>query len=71
MKAKILNFIDYDFGNIMDTFVFKDDANIEEIKETVEKVFEDEGGQRPYCNIINEWYGDLMLQVIETHNVQW
>lgn len=71
MKVKILNFVDYDYGNIMDTFVFTEDADIEEIKRTVEKVFQEEEGQRPYCDIINELYGNLMLDVIEEDKVIW
>ena len=71
MKVKILNFVDYDYGNIMDTFVFTEDADIEEIKRTVEKVFQEEEGQRPYCDIINELYENLMFDVIEEDKVIW
>ena len=71
MKVKILNFVDYDYGNIMDTFVFTEDADIEEIKRTVEKVFQEEEGQRPYCDIINELYKNLMFDVIEEDKVIW
>ena len=71
MKVKILNFVDYDYGNIMDTFVFTEDADIEEIKQTVEKVFQEEEGQRPYCDIINELYENLMFDVIEEDKVIW
>ena len=71
MKVKVLNFIDYDYGNVMDTFVFTEEADIEEIKRTVEKVFHKEEGQRPYCDIVNELYGNLMLDVIEEDKVNW
>ena len=71
MKVKVLNFIDYDYGNVMDTFIFTEEADIEEIKRTVEKVFQEEEGQRPYCDIVNELYGNLMLEVIEEDKVNW
>ena len=71
MKVKVLNFVDYDYGNIMDTFVFTEDADIELIKQTVERVFHNEEGQRPYCNIIDELYGDLMFDVTERQEVDW
>ena len=71
MKVKVLNFLDYDYGNIMDTFVFTEDADIEEIRKTVEKVFQEEEGDRPYCDIVNELYGHLMLNVIEREEVDW
>lgn len=71
MKVKVLNFIDYDYGNIMDTFVFVEDADIEEIKQTVERVFQEEEGQRPYCDIISELYENLLFDVIEREEVNW
>lgn len=71
MKVKVLNFIDYDYGNIIDTFVFTEDADIEEIKETVERVFQEEEGIRPYYDIISELYGNLMFDVIEEDKVIW
>lgn len=71
MKVRVLNFIDYDYGNLMDTFVFTEDADIEEIKKTVENVFYEEGGTRPYYDIINELYKNVMFDVIETEEVKW
>lgn len=71
MKVKVLNFLDYDYGNIMDTFVFTEEADIEEIKKTVNNVFQEEEGDRPYCDIVNELYGHLMLNVIEREEYDW
>lgn len=71
MKVKILNFVDYDYGNIMDTFVFAEEADIEEIKQTVERVFQEEDGIRPYCDIVNELYENLMFDVIEEDKILW
>ena len=71
MKVKVLNFIDYDYGNIMDTFVFTEDADIEEIKRTVERVFQEEDGMRPYCDIIGELYANLMFDVIKREDIKW
>ena len=71
MKVKVLNFIDCDYGNIMDTFVFTEDADIEEIKQTVERVFEEECGERPYCDIISERYENVLFDVIEREEVNW
>lgn len=71
MKVRVLNFIDYDYGNLMDTFVFTEDADIEEIKKTVENVFYEEGGTRSYYDIINELYKNVMFDVIETEEVKW
>jgi len=71
MKVKVLNFLDYDNGNIMDTYVFTEDADIEEIKQTVEKVFQEEDGQRPYCDIINELYRNVMFDIIERQEFNW
>ena len=71
MKVKVLNFLDYDNGTIMDTFVFKEEADIKEIKDAVLEVFEEEDGIRPYCDIITELYGDLMFNVIERVEYDW
>jgi hypothetical protein len=71
MKVKVLIFLDYDYGNVMDTFVFTEEADIEEIKKTVTKTFEEEEGDRPYCDIVNELYGHLMLNVIEREEFDW
>ena len=71
MKVKVLNYIDYDSGEIMDTFVFKEEADIEEIKKTVQYVFEEEEGIRPYIDIMNELYGHLVLEVIEESQYKW
>ena len=71
MKVKVLNFLDYDYGNVMDTFVFTENADIEEIKKTVADIFEKEEGSRPYCDIVNELYGHLMLNVIEREEYDW
>lgn len=71
MKVKVLNFLDYDYGNIMDTFVFAEDADLEEIKQTVNKVFQEEEGDRPYCDIVCELYGHLMFNVVEREEIDW
>lgn len=71
MKVKVLNFLDYDYGTLMDTFVFTEDADIEEIIKTVEDVFHKECGDRPYCEIVNELYGHLMLNVVERQEFDW
>ena len=71
MKVKVLNYLDADYGNIMDTFVFKEEADIEEIKNTVQDIFEKECGERPYCDIMTELFGHLMLNVIENEDVDW
>lgn len=72
MKVKVLVFKDYDYGNIMDTYVFKEEADLEEIKHTVEYTYDVvEEGQRPYCDIIRELYGHLMLNVIEEKEIDW
>lgn len=71
MKVKVLNFLDYDCGNIMDTFVFTEDADIEEIKQTANKVFEEEEGSRPYYDIVNELYKNLLFDVIEREEILW
>ena len=71
MKVKVLNFLDYDYGNIMDTFVFTEEADIEEIKKTVNNVFQEEEGDRPSCDLVNELYGHLMLNVIEREEYDW
>lgn len=71
MKVKVLNFLDYDYGNVMDTFVFTEEADIKEIEETVSNVFREEEGQRPYCDIVNELYGHFMLNIIERKEINW
>ena len=71
MKVKVLNYLDYDYGNIMDTFVFVEEADIDEIKRTVADIFDKEEGDRPYCDIICELYGHLMLNVVEREEVDW
>jgi predicted transcriptional regulator YdeE len=71
MRVKVLNFLDYDNGNLMDTFVFTEDADIEEIRETVERIFQEEEGQRPYCDIINERYKNVMFDVFSREEIYW
>lgn len=71
MKVKVLNFLDSDYGIILDTFVFTEEVDIEEVKEKVEEVFQEEQGQRPYCDIIIELYGHLMLEIVENEKVDW
>ena len=71
MKVKVLNFLDYDYGNVMDTFVFTEDADVEEIKQTINKVFEEEEGARPYCDIVSELYKNVMFDVTEREEILW
>lgn len=71
MKVKILNFLDYDYGTVMDTFVFTEEADIKEIAKTVNNVFQEEEGERPYCDIVTELYGHLMFNVIEREEINW
>lgn len=71
MKVKVLNYVDCDNGEIMDTFVFKEEANIEEIKKNVQDVFEEKAGVYPYIDIIYKLYGHLMLDVVEESQCEW
>ena len=71
MKVKVMIFKDYDFGNIMDTIVFKEEADLVEIKEKVNEVFQSEEGERPYIDIIDELYGHLRVNVVENIDIYW
>ena len=71
VKVKVLNYIDCDNKNIMDSFVFTEEANLDEITKKVNDVFEAENGERPYCDIIEELYSHLMLNVIENKKYDW
>lgn len=71
MKVKVLNYLNEDNGEVMDTFVFKSEADLSEIKSTVANVFEEECGERPYCAIITDLFGHLLLEEEEREDVYW
>lgn len=76
MKVKVLHYLNgsdepSEYGKIMDTFVFKENANIERIAAYVQKVWEENEGQRSYYDIITENFGDKLLDVIESKEVVW
>ena len=67
--VKVLNFVDADNGSIMDTFVFDKSADLNEIESRVKEVFEEEGN--PYCDIVRELYGHLLINTVERTEVDW
>ena len=67
--VKVLNFIDADNGSIMDTFVFDKSADLTEIENKVKEVFEEEGN--PYCDIVRDLYGHLLVNTEERAEVDW
>lgn len=60
-----------EYKNIMDTYVFKAQANLEEIQLKVCEIWEAEEGERSYSDIITEFFGDLLIEVIETDEIIW
>ena len=76
MKVKVLHYLNgsdepSEYGKIMDAFVFKENANIERIADYVQKVWEENEGQKSYYDIIIENFGDKLLEVIESKEVVW
>lgn len=71
MTVKVLNYIDSDTNRVLDTFVFKAEANITAIAETVDIVFRNEDGNRPYCDIIEDLYGHLLISVEDEQHHYW
>ena len=76
MKVKILHYLNgsdepSEYGKIMNTFVFPEDADIEQIANDVQAVWEENEGQLSYYDIITKKYGDKMLDVIESKEVVW
>lgn len=71
MKVKVLNYFNYDTGELMNTFVFKAEADIKKIAKEVEEIFRDEEGTRPYITIIHDLYGHLLVKVLDTENIDW
>ena len=71
MKVKVLQYFDYDNGSLMDTFVFKEEANIYEIQENVNKIFWESDGGGSYYDIIMEHYKHLLIEVVDNEKVDW
>ena len=76
MRVKLLHYLNgsdepSEYGKIMNTFVFPEDTDIEQISNDVQAVWEENEGQLSYYDIITEKYGDKMLDVIESKEVVW
>ena len=76
MRVKLLHYLNgsdepSEYGKIMNTFVFPEDTDIEQIANDVQAVWEENEGQLSYYDIITEKYGDKMLDVIESKEVVW
>lgn len=76
MRVKLLHYLNgsdepSEYGKIMNTFVFPEDADIEQIASEVQAVWEENEGQLSYYDIITEKYGDKMLDVTESKEVVW
>lgn len=71
MKVKVLNYLNYDTGELMDTFVFKAEADVKKIAKEVEEIFRNEEGTRPYITIIHDLYSHLLVKVLDTENIDW
>ena len=76
MKVKVLHYLNgsdepSEYGQIMSTFVFPEDVDIEQIADDVQAVWEENEGELSYYDIITEKYGDKMLEVIESKEVVW
>lgn len=76
MRVKVLHYLNgsdepSEHGQIMSTFVFPEDVDIEQIADDVQAVWEENEGQLSYYDIITEKYGDKMLEVIESKEVVW
>lgn len=70
MNVKILIFRNDD-GEIFDVYAFREEADINEIKNTVEKTFEEECGERTIDEIVEEKYSDLLVGISEYEEVEW
>ena len=76
MRVKVLHYLNgsdepSEYGKIMDTFVFSESVDIEQIANDVQAIWEENEGQISYHDIIAEKYGDKMLDVIESKEVVW
>ena len=76
MRVKLLHYLNgsdepSEYGKIMNTFVFPEDTDIEQIANDVQAVWEENEGELSYYDIITEKYGDKMLDVIESKEVVW
>ena len=71
MNVKVLNYVDYNSGKIMNTFVLKEEANLQEITKTVDRVFWEKEAEVPYCDIVRDLYGHLLLNVVENETYDW
>lgn len=76
MRVKVLHYLNgsdepSEYGKIMNTFVFPEDADIEQIANDVQAIWEENEGQKSYYDIITEKYGDKLLDVIESKEVVW
>lgn len=76
MKVKVLHYLNgsdelSEYGKIMDTFVFPESVDIEQIAAEVQEIWEENEGQKSYCDIITEKYGDRLLGMVESKEVIW
>lgn len=70
-KVNVLNYINADNGKSMDIYVFKHEVDIEAISKYVGEIFEEEGGTRPYSDIIKDKFGDLLIDVADKKEIIW
>lgn len=64
-RVKLFRFFDPDTGELMDTFVFPETADIEQIIIDIQIIWAKEGGERSYKDIIIERYGDKIIRIID------
>lgn len=75
-KVKVLHYLNgsddpSEHGQIMDTFVFPESADIEQIANDVQATWEESEGEKSYYDIITEKYGDVMLCIADSKEVVW
>lgn len=64
-RVKLFRLPDPDTGELMDTFIFPETADIEQIIVDVQTIWAKEGGERSFKDIIIERYGDEIIRIID------
>lgn len=76
MKVKVLHYLNgcddpSEYGQIMDTFVFRSGVDLEKVKETVQRIWDEHEGEISYHDIVTEHFGKDLLDIVDSDEVVW
>ena len=71
MRVNVLNLVDHKHGGVIVTFVFKENANFEEIRKTVMNEYCLSFGKKTYESIIRERFCDFLIEIANTEEMNY